>query len=47
MAWKGTLLLVTHDRRLAERVGDRSLMISGQRIKTFEGPLSRFSDLPS
>ncbi|MDR0616280.1 MAG: ATP-binding cassette domain-containing protein [Synergistaceae bacterium] len=47
MAWKGTLLLVTHDRRLAERVGDRLLMISRQRIKTFEGPLSSFSDLPS
>jgi ATPase subunit of ABC transporter with duplicated ATPase domains len=40
MAWKGTLLLVTHDRRLAEKTGDRLLIISGRRIKTFEGPMS-------
>ncbi|MDR1514447.1 MAG: ATP-binding cassette domain-containing protein [Synergistaceae bacterium] len=39
MAWKGTLLLVTHDRRLAEATGDRLLIIKERKIKTFEGPL--------
>jgi macrolide transport system ATP-binding/permease protein len=37
-AWKGTLLLATHDRRLAEAAGDRFLIIKGKKIKAFEGP---------
>jgi macrolide transport system ATP-binding/permease protein len=40
--WRGTLLLVTHDRRLAERVGERLLVIDGKKIHTFEGPLSEY-----
>jgi ATPase subunit of ABC transporter with duplicated ATPase domains len=47
LAWKGTLLLVTHDRRLAARAGDRLLIISGKRIKTFEGSLSEYGDFTS
>ncbi|MDR0649706.1 MAG: ATP-binding cassette domain-containing protein [Synergistaceae bacterium] len=37
-AWRGTLLLATHDRRLAEAAGDRRLIIKDKKIKTFEGP---------
>jgi macrolide transport system ATP-binding/permease protein len=44
MAWKGTLLLVTHDSRLAETAGDRLLIIKERKIKTFEGPLREFLD---
>jgi ATPase subunit of ABC transporter with duplicated ATPase domains len=36
-AWKGTLLIATHDRRLAETVGDRLLFIEDAKIRTFEG----------
>jgi macrolide transport system ATP-binding/permease protein len=38
-SWKGTLLLVTHDRRLAEKIGERLLIIEDRKIKTFEGSL--------
>ena len=37
VAWKGTLLVATHDRRLAEKTGDRLLFIEGAKIRTFEG----------
>jgi macrolide transport system ATP-binding/permease protein len=36
-AWKGTLLVATHDRRLAETAGDRLLFIENAKIRTFEG----------
>jgi ATPase subunit of ABC transporter with duplicated ATPase domains len=36
VAWKGTLLVATHDRRLAETAGDRLLFIEDAKIKTFE-----------
>jgi macrolide transport system ATP-binding/permease protein len=38
-AWKGTLVLVTHDRRLAEKIGERLLIIEDKKIRTFEGSL--------
>ncbi|MDR1020046.1 MAG: ATP-binding cassette domain-containing protein [Synergistaceae bacterium] len=41
-AWKGTLLLATHDRRLAEAAGDRLLIIKDKKIKAFEGPLADY-----
>jgi macrolide transport system ATP-binding/permease protein len=43
--WEGTILLVTHDRRLAEKVGDRLLVIENKKIKTFEGTLEEY-ELP-
>ncbi|GHV29156.1 ABC transporter [Synergistales bacterium] len=42
MAWKGTLLLVTHDLRLARKAGDRLLIIENKRVKTFEGTLDEY-----
>jgi macrolide transport system ATP-binding/permease protein len=39
-AWKGTLLVATHDRRLAETAGDRLLFIEDAKIRTFEGRMS-------
>ena len=36
-AWQGTLLLVTHDRRLAAAVADRLLFIENGAVRTFEG----------
>jgi ATPase subunit of ABC transporter with duplicated ATPase domains len=41
-AWEGTLLLATHDRRLAERAGERLMIIEGGKIKTFEGTLFEY-----
>jgi ATPase subunit of ABC transporter with duplicated ATPase domains len=41
-AWKGTLLLVTHDRRMAWRVADRLLLIEDGHIKTFEGGTAEY-----
>lgn len=35
--WKGTLLLVTHDRRLAQEAGERFLFFEKGEIRTFEG----------
>ncbi|MDR1943562.1 MAG: ATP-binding cassette domain-containing protein [Synergistaceae bacterium] len=45
LAWKGALLLATHDRRLAERVGDRLLIIENEKIRTFEGTLAEYADI--
>jgi ATPase subunit of ABC transporter with duplicated ATPase domains len=41
-AWKGTLLLVTHDRRLAANTGERLLLIRDKKIVTFEGTLEEY-----
>ena len=41
-AWKGTLLLVTHDRRLAAGTGERLLLIRDKKIVTFEGTLEEY-----
>lgn len=35
--WPGTLLLVTHDRRLAEKVAERLLFVEKEGVRTFEG----------
>jgi ATPase subunit of ABC transporter with duplicated ATPase domains len=43
MAWKGTIVLATHDLRLAGKVGDRFLMIEDKKIRTFEGTLADFA----
>ncbi|MDR1481129.1 MAG: ATP-binding cassette domain-containing protein [Synergistaceae bacterium] len=42
LAWKGTLVLASHDMRLAGSVGDRLLIINGGKIRTFEGPLAEY-----
>jgi macrolide transport system ATP-binding/permease protein len=41
-AWGGTLLLVTHDRRLAHTIGDRLLIISEGQVLSFEGGVSEY-----
>lgn len=41
-SWRGTLLLVTHDRRLASNVADRLLFIEDKNIRTFEGTWSEY-----
>lgn len=35
--WKGTLLVVTHDRRLAEQVAERLLFVEQGGVSAFEG----------
>lgn len=35
--WKGTMLIVTHDRRLAREVGERFIFFEDGQMKTFEG----------
>lgn len=35
--WDGTLLVITHDRRLAEQVGERLLFVGDGAVNTFEG----------
>ncbi|MDR3321347.1 MAG: hypothetical protein LBS93_02775 [Synergistaceae bacterium] len=42
VAWRGTLLLVTHDRRLAERVGERLLIVENRKVRAFEGALGEY-----
>jgi ATPase subunit of ABC transporter with duplicated ATPase domains len=41
-AWRGTLLLATHDRRLAARAAHRLVFIEGGKLKTFEGTLAEY-----
>jgi macrolide transport system ATP-binding/permease protein len=43
-AWRGTLLLVTHDRRLARNTGERLLIFRDKTIKTFEGTLTEYEN---
>lgn len=35
--WKGTMLIVTHDRQLTEKIADRLLFVENSTVKTFEG----------
>ncbi|MDR1916872.1 MAG: ATP-binding cassette domain-containing protein [Synergistaceae bacterium] len=42
-SWRGTLLLVTHDRRLMKNIGDRILIIEDKKIRTFEGGFDEYS----
>ncbi len=42
LAWKGTLLLITHDRRLAEKIGQRLLLVENGHVRTFEGTFSQW-----
>lgn len=35
--WEGTLLLITHDRRLAEKIAQRIVFVENGAIRTFEG----------
>lgn len=35
--WNGTLLLITHDRMLTEKIADRLLFVENQGVKTFDG----------
>ena len=35
--WQGTLLVVTHDRRLAERLAQRLLFVENGGVRTFDG----------
>lgn len=35
--WEGTLLLITHDRRLAEKTAERLLFVENDTVRTFEG----------
>lgn len=35
--WQGTLLLITHDRRLAEKVAQRLVFVENGTVRTFEG----------
>jgi macrolide transport system ATP-binding/permease protein len=41
-SYRGTLLLVTHDRYMMERVCDKLLVFQGHRVKRFEGGLKEF-----
>ena len=43
LAWRGTLILASHDARLAGRVGDRLLIIEDRKIRTFEGTLGEYA----
>lgn len=36
-AWSGTLLVVTHDRRLAQRLAERLLFVENATVRTFDG----------
>ncbi|MCI8650057.1 MAG: ABC-F family ATP-binding cassette domain-containing protein [Anaerotruncus sp.] len=36
-SWKGTLLVVTHDRRLTERLAQRLLFVEDGAVRSFEG----------
>lgn len=42
LAWQGTLLLITHDRRLAEKIGQRLLLVENGHVRTFEGTFSQW-----
>lgn len=44
-SWSGTLLLVTHDRRLTEteHVAERLLFIEGETVRLFEGTWGEFA----
>ncbi|MDR3331162.1 MAG: ATP-binding cassette domain-containing protein [Synergistaceae bacterium] len=41
-AWRGTLLVATHDRRLIESIGERLLIIEDKKIRTYEGTWSEY-----
>ena len=41
LAYRGTLLLITHDRRMARRVGTRQVRFAGQGLETLEGGLDQ------
>jgi macrolide transport system ATP-binding/permease protein len=43
LAWRGTLILASHDTRLAGMVGDRLLIIENRKIRTFEGTLEEYA----
>ena len=43
-SYEGTLLLVSHDRYLVEKVCDHLLIFEDQRISRFEGTLSEYSE---
>lgn len=40
--WKGTMLIVTHDRQLTEKIGDRLLFVENAVVKTFEGTWTEY-----
>jgi ATPase subunit of ABC transporter with duplicated ATPase domains len=42
-SWGGTLLLVTHDRRLAGALGDRLLIIEDRTVKTYDGTMDEYT----
>lgn len=42
--YEGTLLLITHDRYMMERICDHLLVFKGQTIKRFEGTLKEYEE---
>jgi macrolide transport system ATP-binding/permease protein len=42
-AWEGTLLLVTHDRRLTAHAADRLLFVENGTVRAFEGTWDEYS----
>jgi macrolide transport system ATP-binding/permease protein len=43
--WQGTLLIVTHDRRLAECAADRLLFVEDKSIRAFEGSWAQWQQM--
>ncbi len=41
--WRGTLLVVTHDRRLAHAIAHRLLIVENGAVRTFEGTLEEYN----
>lgn len=42
--WEGTLLIITHDRRLTEKLADRLLFVKAGQVSSFEGSLSDWEE---
>lgn len=42
--WRGTLLIVTHDRRLAEHVAERLLFVENGGVRAFEGSWAQWQE---
>ncbi len=42
--YTGTLLLISHDRKFIENIGERLLMIENEDVRTFEGSLTEFNE---
>jgi ATPase subunit of ABC transporter with duplicated ATPase domains len=43
-SWRGAMLLVTHDRRMARKIAERLLIIRNKKILTYEGTLEEYQN---